>query len=86
MEINQESALADAQAFFDAVNIVATGVDLHPADADSSSGWVTVNPHPQPMISSADFTVTERCQQLKSCRANHKKQKCPTQGRAFLFM
>lgn len=38
--------LADAPASFDAVNIVVTRVDVHQADADSSSGWVTVNSTP----------------------------------------
>jgi hypothetical protein len=35
--------LTDSPAQFDAVNIVVTGVEVHQAGADSTSGWITVN-------------------------------------------
>ena len=38
--------LTDSPATFDAVNIVVNRVEVHQANADSSSGWVTINATP----------------------------------------
>lgn len=35
--------MVDAPAGYDQVNIVVTGVEVHKADADLNSGWVTIN-------------------------------------------
>ncbi|MDD4052617.1 MAG: DUF4382 domain-containing protein [candidate division Zixibacteria bacterium] len=38
--------LADSPGDYDQVNIIVTRVDVHLADADSSSGWATINDTP----------------------------------------